>query len=400
MKSCYPFILAFVAMAEFSGANAACIKDLTSDATLSLRSGPGTANKIIASIPANSCRVVTDVGSCDNGWCRASYDGKFGWAAAKYLQNDRTGDRRDANFFVLKAVFDVVSKRHGRDYDLQKSYSEELRYRPTSTPSRRFYDSSGFKYPGGAGPTQCVAAVSEVLIETINQIFAESSDAAPFVNLPASHFSADAGMRKLRPHIWEYSEANSKGAAHALERFNIGRQISINDMSPGDLIKINRDGGAGHSTIFIGYVDKSGKLLERYSGEVKGIRYFSAQKAGVDLAGRPTNGLSFRTEYFLNNCPDQSTRRARHCHIFPPTSPYRPNMGFMLHPSAWGEIGSNLRKELTNRAYAARMGVPPTGDYSAIIASSTEGDRQGIAADVEAELNKPVDFGQQLRFER
>jgi hypothetical protein len=388
---------------EMAGSSlAACIQGTAAGSSLPLRSEPSTAGKRVGAVPANSCRIAVDMGGCKDGWCRAAFERKFGWLPESNIKSDRTGDRRDANYFVLKAVYEVVGKRSGRGYDLGKAYSQDLTYGPSSTAIKRFYyEHDHFIYPGGAGPTQCVAAVAEVLVETINQILIDTSNPALFAKLPPSHFSAEAKFNQLRPHIWEYDEVHSKGAAHALERFNIGKQIKFSELTPGDFFKMNREKGRGHSTIFINYIDKAGKVLERYSSDVKGLRYFSAQEdGGVDLAGRPTNGLGFRQEYLLGNCPDAQTRAQKHCNINPEGSSDGPNMGFLLYPTAWGDIGTNLRKELANKAYAARLGVAPTEDYTSFIASSGDDTRQGINADVEAELARPIDYKQELHFDK
>jgi hypothetical protein len=367
-------------------AAAACVQRLPAGETLALRAGPGTEHAIVHSIPAQSCRVAVDTQSCSNNWCRASYDGKFGWVSSRHLEDFRAGENTDFNFHVLKAVYESVGKRQGRGYDLRRNYSQDMAYGPDASGVKRFfYDNQQkrFVYPGAAGETMCVAAVAEVLVEALNDYFADTKDNAPFAKLSKDHWGAGARASHLRQHLWEYEGLGSKGAAHALERFNIGKQGKFSEMKPGDLFKLNRTSGPGHSTIFIAYLGRSGNVLERFSDDVKGVLYFSAQEsAGRDLYGKPSNGLGFRREYFNGNCPNDDVRNRRHCHVFPVGSAYEPNVGWMLHPAAWGEVGRRYRDEVASRVYLERSGQP--------IPASPELAKK-LIAEIEAEVAKEID---------
>jgi hypothetical protein len=245
--------------------------------------------------------------------------------------------------------------------------------------------------------------------------FADSHDKSPFDLLPAQHWQAGAKANNLRLHIWEYDGLNSKGAAHALERFNIGRQTSVDQLSPGDLFKLNRsedivslsscdpkhrrgslcvlDPG-GHSAIFIAFIDKDGRVLERYSQEAKGVLYFTSQGTdGVDLNGKPSKGMGFRKEWFLGNCPNYDVRAAHHCQMYPSTSLFRPNVGYMLHPKRWTEeIGSNYRKELSHQLFIAHSGQPEFEAFASFYAGpDIDHERAMFDQEIENEYSRPVD---------
>jgi uncharacterized protein YraI len=377
-----------------NGAGATCVSGVSSGDVLNVRAGPGTQYPIVTSIPGQSCRVVIDLLSCGRNWCRVSYDGKFGWASATFLKDFRKGGSIDFNYYVLQAIYETVGHRANRGYNLRRNYSQDLTYSSEAQTVKRFYwDSTNndFAYPGGTGATMCVAAVAEVLIEALNKYFQRTKDSTPFQKLPREHWSAGAKPTHLRQHLWEYDGLGSKGAAHALERFNVGKQGKFSELIPGDLFKLNRTSGPGHSTIFIAYLDRTGRVLERHSNEVKGVLYFSAQeRGGTDLVGQPSNGFGFRKEYFQGNCPNAEVRSANHCNINSVGSSYEPNVGWMLHPAVWGTVGLNYRTELL-AGNLKNLGVPIYGNILSILKKLDINTQSEIQKQVSDELNKSVD---------
>ena len=51
---------------------------------LNVRSGPGTSNPVIASMPPTGVGVQC-VGPCSGNWCRISWQGVVGWVNMRYL---------------------------------------------------------------------------------------------------------------------------------------------------------------------------------------------------------------------------------------------------------------------------------------------------------------------------
>ncbi len=382
-----PLLLMIFAFALSQPTWAACTQNVRN--SLNVRSGPGTHHETIARIPNGSCRFTVATTDCQGNWCKAFYDGTTGWINVKFASIRRPRGKHKFNYYLITSVYEVVAKRAHRKYDLRKSYSQDIEYGTDRTGVRRFYydnQKKRFIYPGGNGETMCVAAVAETIIEALNSYITETKDYSILKKLPPDHFRARAKARHLRQHLWEYAGLGSKGAAHALERFNIGFQHKFSELTPGDMLKFNRSRAPGHSTIFIAFVDRNGKILERYSSNVAGFRYFSAQKrSGVDLKGKHSNGLGFRTEFFSGKC--QSSERSANCRVIR-TGRWKPNTGAMLHPMSWGEVGSNYQDELARTVYLSKTGKPIPRD-STIFLNSADG--SWLRKEVDVLLEKEMD---------
>ena len=52
--------------------------------TVNMRSGPGTANEIVAKIPGGA---QVEINTCTNGWCEVSWGGKSGFAIETALSD-------------------------------------------------------------------------------------------------------------------------------------------------------------------------------------------------------------------------------------------------------------------------------------------------------------------------
>lgn len=57
-------------------------------ADLNLRSGPGTAYRVIDTMPAGA---VVDIRGCRGAWCRVAFEGATGYAAANLLSGPAVG---------------------------------------------------------------------------------------------------------------------------------------------------------------------------------------------------------------------------------------------------------------------------------------------------------------------
>lgn len=73
----------------------------------------------------------------------------------------------------------------------------------------------------------------------------------------------------------------AKGPADALVPRGHGREVTLDEALPGDLVQLWRKSGSGHSVIFINTFTENG---------VKALKYWSTQPS--------TNGIGYRTEYF------------------------------------------------------------------------------------------------------
>lgn len=386
-------------------ARSECVSGLGSSDALAIRQAPQDNSDIIGRIPSNSCRIAVDFATCSERWCRISYDGKFGWAEVRHIDLSSSHAKNSFNYFVLRAIYSVTALRRNRGFDLHRgTYTQDLSYsKPDEIQVRRWqWDKTQqkFTYPGGQGLCMCVAGVAETLIEALNQYYKDGGDKRPFDQLVARHWQAEATRDQLRLHLWEYDGLYSKGAAHALERFNVGVQTSVDQLSPGDLFKLNRNTstGGGHSAFFVAYIDKNGDALERYSAFVKGVLYFSCQGTnGLDLGGKPSVGLGFRREWFDGNCPNEEVKRAGHCQMFGPSTLFKPNVGYMLHPRMWTEeIGSNWKREQANHRqqvarslYSLRSGKPGA-NYEAFEATASVDERRLFSEELNRVLERDI----------
>ena len=69
-------------------------------ADLNLRSGPGTAYRVIDTMPAGA---VVDIRGCRGAWCRVDFQGATGFAAANLLSGPAVGYARPAPAYVYGA---------------------------------------------------------------------------------------------------------------------------------------------------------------------------------------------------------------------------------------------------------------------------------------------------------
>jgi len=129
-----------------------------------------------------------------------------------------------------------------------------------------------------------------------------------------------------------FKEAHSKGTGYTLERFGLGRQVTFEDLKPGDFINLNRTSGSGHSVVFMGYLDRRSNVRDKYSTEIVGFKYFSAQGKGSADAG-----MGYRYGYFNGFCPDRNSTHGfrRDCNIIKSTNRAFLNMGRMYDPTEW-----------------------------------------------------------------
>ncbi|MEM1097801.1 MAG: hypothetical protein AAGH92_03320 [Planctomycetota bacterium] len=74
---------------------------------------------------------------------------------------------------------------------------------------------------------------------------------------------------------------------YAMKRLRIGRAVRPADAKPGDFVQYWREGGSGHSVVFIDWV------IDADSGDPIGLTYWSSQTA--------TDGMGMNVEYFAGH---------------------------------------------------------------------------------------------------
>jgi hypothetical protein len=119
------------------------------------------------------------------------------------------------NEYILAAV-DHLEKNHARGgYDINKAFSHKIEY-----------GSEYFIKATSPPQTMCVAAVAEVIIYAI-KIWAErNSDFSMFQKLPASTWNRGT-LNSLRANIFMYAGTGSRGTAHALQEFGLGKKKTV-----------------------------------------------------------------------------------------------------------------------------------------------------------------------------
>jgi len=205
-----------------------------------------------------------------------------------------TANAADFNGYVIETMRFLHDTRGGGGYDLQSYFTQDLKYGDNCCTA---HDNCCVK-ANHPHKSMCVAAVAEVIIEAINRYAERTEDRSVYTKLPARSWTHGT-IRDIRAWIFEYSETPSQGAAHAIEVFGLGKRLKFTELKPGDLIKIDRTDGTGHSMFFLGYLDRSAKLLDQYDEQkVAGFKYFSAQGRS-----RPESGFGYMYGFFDGFCP-------------------------------------------------------------------------------------------------
>ncbi|HOJ85988.1 MAG TPA: hypothetical protein PK103_08530 [Elusimicrobiales bacterium] len=227
-------------------------------------------------------------------------------------------ESRYFNKYLLKAVTELNKKYALKGYDIHAALTHNIKYNDQG-------EIKALKPPY----TMCVAAQLEIIL-TAYEIYAkETKDYSVYTYLPKSSYE-NLTSSDIRGHIWVNHDFNSYGTADALINFGMGERVKFEDLKPGSFVNINRTNGTGHAVLFIGFIDKSGKLLNEYSNKVIGFRYYSSQ--GLKEEGK--GGLDYRNAIFSKyGCPDMDFKRD--CDVIYSEDQRFLNTGMMLSPNIW-----------------------------------------------------------------
>lgn len=232
----------------------------------------------------------------------------------------RTDGFNDA---ILDAISDIATNWAARGYDINSYFTHDLPYGPDCCVKANH-----------APKTMCVAAVTEIIITTLNKLYAQTSERRPFESLPLRSWKGGT-RRDIRAHIFMYDGVGCNGTGHALERFGIGRQVSFSKLEAGDFINFNR-ASSGHSCVFLAYLDASGNDVPTFGPSVVGYRYFSAQGKGL-----PDAGFGYRWAFFDGHCPQSLPQgRRRDCGITRSDNPKLLCCGYLFHPTKWPDAAT------------------------------------------------------------
>jgi len=243
------------------------------------------------------------------------------------------------NAQILKAVAAIDAKWKGQGYDISSYFTHDLPYGPDCC------------IPANHPPkTMCVAAVTEIIIEALNEYYGATNDKTPFQKLPMKSWRGGS-KSDIRAHMFMYDGLGCHGTAHALERFGIGKQVPFAQLQPGSFINLNR-AKSGHACVFLGYLDAAGKDVAVFGPSVVGFKYFSSQ--GKNAAD---GGFGYRWGFFDGHCPDALPNgRRRDCGIIRSDKSSLLCCGYMLHPSDW-PAGDAIVKGVAESVVAATEGM-------------------------------------------
>ena len=227
------------------------------------------------------------------------------------------------NEYILKAVDQLYRDYAKRGYGAH-ALTHDIVYGPLGTITRT----------DPAGKTMCVAAVMEVIL-TAMQIYAdETGDPSVWYHLPIDSWKT-LQAKNIKAHLWANNELNSSGGADALRHFGMGQNIPFEQLRPGSFVGFNRTNGSGHATVFLSFIDNTGREYAEHNPSVIGYRYFSSQ------GSETTGGLDYRYGIFSDfGSPGMPYKRDTG--IIKSTDMRIFNTGYMLHPSEWNDANRVL----------------------------------------------------------
>jgi hypothetical protein len=166
--------------------------------------------------------------------------------------------------------------------------------------ARSFPDGGGYDWTAGAtGVKEPVDFKGERLLEATESgsfccgyTFAVAMRVAEERGLLKDKTVEDA--RKLLKDWYGAPVGDKTLVVLAVENLGIGKAVPFEDAQEGDFVQLWREGGSGHSVIFLKWIEEGGKRV--------GFRYRSSQKL--------TDGIGDRTEYF-SDAPGRDGRVLR-----------------------------------------------------------------------------------------
>lgn len=225
------------------------------------------------------------------------------------------------NSYVIKAT-ELLNERYaGLGYNLNKQFTHEMKFHTLGT----------FR-PNGDGQTMCVAAMLEVMVTALDLYTKETGDTSPYNFLPFNSWSS-LKPGTFKASMWVNPKLRSNGSGDALANFGMGERVKFSELEPGGFINLNRNRPSGHAVVFLAFIDKNARELPRYSAEVAGFKYFSAQGRRIKGQG----GFGYRYAFFSKNgCPNVPVKRD--CDVIFSEKQNLLNTGMMLMPYHWKRV--------------------------------------------------------------
>jgi len=234
------------------------------------------------------------------------------------------------NDYILKAVEQLDSKYGLQGYDIHSALTHNITY-----------NTEGIISATNPPKTMCVAAQLEVILTAFEIYAKETKDMSPYYYLPKRSYEK-LSVEDIRGHIWVNSKFKSYGTADALINFGMGERTTFDKLEPGSFINLNRTNKTGHAVTFLGYINKEGEVLPKYTKDVVGFKYFSSQ--GLAAAGK--GGFDYRYAVFSKyGCPEITVGK-RDCNVIMSADQKYLNTGTMLSPKHWKKPAVKVNKSM------------------------------------------------------
>lgn len=135
---------AFAAISLIALTAAASAKPVTLSSETNLRAAPGTKSDVVTAMPKGA---AIEVGDCDAGWCKVSYDGKEGFAIERNLgatpPHAATASRSQPDMQKLRRGYEDYFEGQGRNDRAADMQAQPRRYSQRAVPQDDYYDDDG-----------------------------------------------------------------------------------------------------------------------------------------------------------------------------------------------------------------------------------------------------------------
>src|SRR4029079_9189540 len=130
---------------------AASAKPVTLSTETNLRAAPGTKSDIVTAMPKGA---AVEVGDCDAGWCKVTFDGKEGFAIGRNLGESApraaTAARSQPDMQKLRRAYENYFEGEGRNDRAADMPAQPRRYSQQAVPQDGYYDDDGPPVGDGA----------------------------------------------------------------------------------------------------------------------------------------------------------------------------------------------------------------------------------------------------------
>ncbi len=216
-----------------------------------------------------------------------------------YLTVDSNGSK--AGQYILDVVFHSMAT--SGDDTLNQYMLKAVKYLNDNYGKRGYSDvywTHDLKYGSqiikgnSKGQNMCVAAVAETILTAMDIYEQETGDSSVWNHLPYSSWTTWGKSTSIVDWINSSSPYGygGVGAADAVSAFGMGMTVSFKELSPGNVMALNYDYGGGHSTVFLGFIDKNCNEYDTWNENVVGFKYFSSQTGGMGYRYAPFKGNS------------------------------------------------------------------------------------------------------------